>query len=55
MKQSDRCIDCSHCHVWSTDRNKASCDASWSPRHYSQGFDPYTKVPRECIEVATRG
>ncbi len=49
IKSGDRCADCSHGKVWSTDSSKASCDL-----HNEQGFHPDRPVPVKCIDKVTR-
>jgi len=49
IKASDRCKDCTHCRIWSTDRNKATCTL-----YNEQGFHPDRSVPNKCIDNVTR-
>jgi hypothetical protein len=44
VKSTDRCIDCKHCKVWSTDYRKATCTL-----YSEQGFHPDRPVPRKCV------
>lgn len=45
IKSGDRCADCSHCKVWSSDHKKASCTLYTS----DQGFHPDRPVPSKCV------
>ena len=45
----DRCADCDHCHVWSTDHKKATCNI-----YKEQGFHPDRPVPAKCVGQMTR-
>ena len=49
IQRSDRCKDCSHCRVWSSDRTKATCDLK-----KKEGFHPDRPVPSDCIGEVTR-
>lgn len=50
LKNGDRCSDCTHCKVWSSDHRKASCTL------YSneQGFHPDRPAPAKCVGKVTR-
>jgi hypothetical protein len=50
IKSGDRCADCSHCKVWSSDHKKASCTLHTS----EQGFHPDRPVPAKCVNKVTR-
>ena len=50
IKSADRCADCSHCKVWSSDHKKASCTLYTS----DQGFHPDRPVPAKCVNKVTR-
>lgn len=49
IKSSDRCKDCKHCSVWSTDHRKASCNL-----YSDQGFHQDRGVPSKCVGKTTR-
>jgi len=49
VKSGDRCADCSKCKVWSTDRNKASCQL-----HSDEGFHPDRPIPSRCHDKVSR-
>jgi hypothetical protein len=49
VKRDDRCKDCIHCSVWSSDSQKASCSMN-----KGEGFHPDRLVPAECIDQMTR-
>jgi len=49
ISYKDRCKDCSHCNIWSTDRNKATCNL-----YNEQGFHPDRPVPNKCVDKVTR-
>ena len=49
IKSGDRCNDCKHCRVWSTDRRKATCTL-----FNEQGFHPDRPVPSKCVGKTTR-
>lgn len=44
IRSGDRCADCKHCKVWTTDHRKASCSL-----YNDQGFHPDRPVPSKCI------
>jgi hypothetical protein len=44
IMSNDRCIDCKHCKVWSTDHRKATCTL-----YNEQGFHPDRPVLRKCV------
>ena len=50
LKSGDRCADCKHCKVWSTDHRKASCKLYTS----DQGFHPDRPVPTKCVNKVSR-
>ena len=50
IKSGDRCADCKHCKVWSSDHRKASCNLYSS----EQGFHPDRPAPAKCVGKATR-
>ena len=50
IKSGDRCADCSHCKVWTSDHKKASCTLYTS----DQGFHPDRPVPSKCVNKVTR-
>lgn len=50
LKSGDRCADCKHCKVWSTDHRKASCKLYTS----DQGFHPDRPVPSKCVNKVSR-
>ena len=45
ITSSDRCKDCKHCKVWSSDYKKASCALYTN----DQGFHPDRPVPTKCV------
>lgn len=49
VKPSDRCADCRHCKVWSSDHNKSTCNL-----YNEQGFHPDRPVPAKCVGKAER-
>lgn len=44
IKSTDRCKDCKHCKIWSSDHTKASCML-----YGEQGFHPDRLVPAKCV------
>jgi hypothetical protein len=50
VKSGDRCADCKHCKVWTSDHKKASCTLYSS----EQGFYPDRSVPVKCVGKVTR-
>jgi hypothetical protein len=51
IKSGDRCVDCSHCKVWTSDHRKVSCHLYSS----DQGFHPDRPVPIKCVNNVQRG
>ncbi len=49
IQLGDRCADCTHCNVWSTDHRKASFDL-----YHDQGFHPDRPVPTKCVGKTTK-
>ena len=49
IKSGDRCNDCSHCCIWSTDHTKATCTL-----YNDQGFHPDRTAPVKCVGKTTR-
>ncbi len=49
ITSSDRCKDCKHCRVWSTDHRKATCTL-----YDEQGFHPDRPVPAKCVQQVGR-
>ena len=49
IKSSDRCKDCKHCRVWTTNHRKANCTL-----YNEQGFHPGRGVPSKCVGKTTR-
>ena len=49
IKSGDRCADCKHCKVWTSDHRKATCTL-----HNEQGFHPDRPVPSKCIDKVSR-
>jgi hypothetical protein len=45
LHAGDRCKDCTHCKVWSTNSQKATCSLHKRP----DGFHPDGKVPADCV------
>jgi hypothetical protein len=48
-KSGDRCADCKHCKIWSTDHKKATCEL-----YNEQGFHPDRPAPVKCVNKTTR-
>ena len=44
IKSGNRCAECKHCKVWSTDHKKATCNL-----FNELGFHPDLAVPAKCI------
>ena len=44
IKSGNKCADCKHSKVWSTDHKKATCNL-----YNEQGFHPDRPVPAKCI------
>lgn len=49
IKSGDRCADCKHCKVWSSDHKKATCEL-----YNEQGFHLDRSVPSKCVEKVSR-
>ncbi len=49
IKSGDRCVDCKHCEVWTSDHKKAACKL-----YREQGFHPDRPVPAKCVEKVDR-
>ena len=49
IHSGDRCADCSHCKVWSSDHKKANCSLT-----HEQGFHPDRPVPVKCVGNVSR-
>ena len=49
IKSSDRCADCKHCKVWSSELKKATCEL-----YNEQGFHPDRPVPVKCVGKVSR-
>ena len=50
IKSGDRCADCKHCKVWSSDHKKASCTLHTE----EQGFHPDRPVPAKCVDKVSK-
>lgn len=49
IKSGDRCIDCKHCKVCSSDHRKATCDL-----YNEQGLYPDRPVPVKCANKVSK-
>lgn len=49
IKSGDRCADCKHCKIWSTDHRKATCDL-----YNDQDFHPDRPAPVKCAGKVTK-
>jgi len=43
VESTDRCMDCRHVRIWSTDRAKGTCTL-----HPEEGFRADRRVPAKC-------
>ena len=49
LKSGDRCADCKHVKIWTTDHHKATCTI-----FKEQGFHPDSPAPTKCVNKVTR-
>lgn len=49
IQSGDKCVDCSHIKIWSSDSKKATCTL-----YNEQGFHPDRTVPRKCVNEVSR-
>jgi hypothetical protein len=50
VKSGDRCADCKHCRVWSTDHKKANCALYGEQEFHPDRPVPVKRVGREGRE-----